>query len=143
MAQHHFQNQEFKIQFREVEKDFFIKADKVHFQNMLHNLLENAFKYNQNTPFVEIFVQTLSKNKLILSIKDNGIGIEKKYQKRIFDKFFRIQDSDIHTTKGFGLGLSYIKQVTKAHNWKIKVESSINNLENGTTFRIEIPYQNS
>ncbi len=142
LAKHHFQNQEFKIQFTDVENDFFIKADKVHFQNMLHNLLENAFKYNQNTPFVEISVQILSKNKLILSIKDNGIGIDKKYQKRIFDKFFRIQDSDIHTTKGFGLGLSYIKQVTKSHKWKIKVESSINNLENGTTFFVEIPYQN-
>lgn len=147
LAKQDFQNQEFKIQFTEVENqienEFFIKADKVHFQNMLHNLLENAFKYNQNTPFVEISILIQSKNRLILSIKDNGIGIDKKYQKRIFDKFFRIQNSDIHTTKGFGLGLSYIKQVIKAHKWKIKVESKINNQESslneGTTFFIEIP----
>ena len=73
-----------------------------------------------------------------MSIKDNGIGIDKKHQKRIFDKFFRIQNSDIHTTKGFGLGLSYIKQVAKAHKWKIKVASNINE---GTTFFVAIPYQ--
>ncbi|WP_375561967.1 sensor histidine kinase [Bernardetia sp. OM2101] len=149
LAKQDFQNQDFKIQFTEgenqIENEIFIKADKVHFQNMLHNLLENAFKYNQNTPFVEISISLQSKNRLTLSIKDNGIGIDKKYQKRIFDKFFRIQNSDIHTTKGFGLGLSYIKQVIKAHKWTIKVDSKMNNQENnlneGTTFFIEIPFQ--
>lgn len=144
LAQQDLQNQKNTVLFNQIENEVFIKADKVHFQNMLHNLLENAFKYNQNTPFVEISLQIQSKNKLILSIKDNGIGIDKKFQKRIFDKFFRIQSDDIHTTKGFGLGLSYIKQVIRAHKWKIKVESNLNdNLSNnqntGTTFFIEIP----
>lgn len=137
---------EFTILFNQLNQAIFINADKVHFQNMLHNLLENAFKYNQNTPFIEISILIKSKNKLIISLKDNGIGIDKKYQKRIFDKFFRIQTNDIHTTKGFGLGLSYIKQVTKAHKWKIKVESETSNLSDnvntGTTFFIEIDYQN-
>ncbi len=139
LAKQDLQNQNFSIQFNqseiETKQDFFIKADKTHFQNMIHNLLENAFKYNQNKPFVEIAISNPSKNKLILSVKDNGIGIDKKFQKRIFDKFFRIQNNDIHTTKGFGLGLSYIKQVVKAHKWKIKIES---NLNKGTTFFIEI-----
>ncbi|AFM05236.1 signal transduction histidine kinase [Bernardetia litoralis DSM 6794] len=145
LAKQDFQKQDFKIQFIDIENQTFIKTDKVHFQNMLHNLLENAFKYNQNTPFVEISILIQSKNKLIISIKDNGIGIDKKFQKRIFDKFFRIQNSDIHATKGFGLGLSYIKQVVRAHKWKIKVESNLNdnlsiNSNTGTTFFIEIPY---
>lgn len=138
LAKQDFQNQEFTIFFKNIETDIFINADKIHFQNMLHNLLENAFKYTQNTPFIEILISIQSKNKLILSIKDNGIGIDKKYQKRIFDKFFRIQNNDIHTTKGFGLGLSYIKQVLRAHKWKIKVESEV---AKGTIFFIEIPYQ--
>ena len=142
LAKHHFQSPKFSIVFESNNDRIFIKADKVHFQNMLHNLLENAFKYNQSIPFVEISVFLKSKNRLILSIKDNGIGIDKKHQRRIFDKFFRIQDSNIHTTKGFGLGLSYIKQVAKAHKWKIKVESNLNNSANGTTFFIEIPYSN-
>lgn len=145
LAKNNFQNKEnieFTILFKplESENEIFIDADKVHFQNMLHNLLENAFKYNQNIPFVEISILVQSKSKLTLSIKDNGIGIDKKYQKQIFDKFFRIQNSDIHTTKGFGLGLSYIKQVIKAHKWKIKVESNLeDNPNHGTTFFIKIP----
>ncbi|WP_291728507.1 sensor histidine kinase [Bernardetia sp.] len=134
LAKKDFENQDFNIEFNSLEEDIFIEADKVHFQNMLHNLLENAFKYNQNTPFVEIAIQK-TKNKIILSIKDNGIGIDKKFQKRVFDKFFRIQTDDIHTTKGFGLGLSYIKQVIKAHKWKIKLESE---LSRGTIFLISI-----
>ncbi len=138
LAKQDFQNPEFSIVFKSNDERIFIKADKVHFQNTLHNFLENAFKYNQSIPFVEISVFFKSKNRLILSIKDNGIGIDKKHQKRIFDKFFRIQNSDIHTTKGFGLGLSYIKQVAKAHKWKIKVASNINE---GTTFFVAIPYQ--
>ncbi len=142
LAKQDFQNQEFRVLLRKIDTEIFIKADKVHFQNMLHNLLENAFKYNQNIPFVEISIQLQSKNKLILSIKDNGIGIDKKYQKRIFDKFFRVQNDNVHTTKGFGLGLSYIKQVTKAHKWKIKVESRIDDNNGGTTFFVEIPYSN-
>ncbi len=141
LAQHDFKDQDFTISFNELEKNIFIQTDKVHFQNMLHNLLENAFKYNQKTPFIEILIDIKSKKKLSLSIKDNGIGIKKKFQKRIFDNFFRIQNNDIHTTKGFGLGLSYIKQVIKAHKWKIKLESETSNLNSGTTFFIEIPYE--
>ena len=141
LARQDFQNPDFRISFNDKEQDIFIHADKIHFQNMLHNLLENAFKYNQNSPFVEISIHLKSKSKLIISIKDNGIGIAKKFQKRIFDKFFRIQNIDIHTTKGFGLGLSYIKQVTKAHKWKIKLESKIDEVDSGTAFFIEMDFQ--
>ncbi|WP_338814517.1 HAMP domain-containing sensor histidine kinase [Bernardetia sp. Wsw4-3y2] len=137
LAKQDFQHPIFKIQFEDIENEIFIKADKVHFQNMIHNLLENAFKYNQKQPVINISILKLSKNKLILSIKDNGVGIDKKFQKRVFDKFFRVQSNDIHTTKGFGLGLSYIKQVVKAHSWRIYLESKV---EEGSTFSIHIVY---
>ena len=133
LAKKDFTEQDFTISFQSEEEDIYIQADKVHFQNTLHNLLENAFKYNQNTPFVEILIQK-NKGKITLSVKDNGIGIDKKFQRRIFDKFFRIQTNDIHDAKGFGLGLSYIKQVAKAHKWKVKVESQTNE---GTTFFLD------
>ncbi|MBK8415653.1 MAG: ATP-binding protein [Bacteroidetes bacterium] len=75
-------------------------------------------------------------NALVLQIKDNGIGIEKEYQQKIFDKFFRVPTGDIHDVKGFGLGLTYIHKIITLHGGTISVESQKNV---GTTFSITIP----
>jgi len=99
-----------------------IYADKSHFENLLFNLLDNALKYCKKTPKVEIECQ-IKRGKIYLSISDNGIGIEEKYHKKIFTKFFRVPTGDIHDVKGFGLGLDYVKNIIKAHQWKIELRA--------------------
>jgi two-component system, OmpR family, phosphate regulon sensor histidine kinase PhoR len=73
---------------------------------------------------------------VILTIKDDGMGISKKDQNKIFTKFFRVTTGNKHDVKGFGLGLYYVKQIIRAHRWKIEVQSE---LTKGTTFKIIIP----
>lgn len=111
-----------------------INADKSHFENLLFNLLDNALKYCKENPKVEVECQ-IKAAKIYLSISDNGIGIEEKYRKKIFDKFFRVPTGDIHDVKGFGLGLDYVKNIVKAHHWKIELSAG---KTQGTVFTIII-----
>jgi len=112
-----------------------IQADKVHFTNIIYNLLDNATKYVTTTP--EIVVSAiLQKDNIALSIKDNGIGIAREHQKKIFDKFFRVPTGNVHDVKGFGLGLNYVRTIIKAHQWHISLESAVGK---GSTFTILIP----
>lgn len=115
-------------------KNSLINADKVHLTNILYNLLDNAAKYCQTEPHITIRTADQAKG-ICLSITDNGIGIEPKYQKQIFNKFFRVPTGNLHNVKGFGLGLFYVKEVCRTHGWKIKVQSDINK---GSTFSIYI-----
>ena len=116
-----------------------IMADKVHLANIVGNLLDNANKYSPKKPF--IVVKTTSSNKgITFSVEDNGIGISKANQKKIFDKLFRVPTGNIHNFKGFGLGLSYVKAIVDAHNGSIEVESE---LDKGTKFSIFLPKNQS
>ncbi len=111
------------------------KVDASHFANIISNLLENAIKYSPESP--EIMVETNDyADGISIRISDKGVGIAKKYQERIFDRFFRVQHGDIHSTKGFGLGLYYVKRVVELHGGTINVESKEGV---GTTFEIYIP----
>jgi two-component system phosphate regulon sensor histidine kinase PhoR len=113
-----------------------IKADKLHLTNILFNLTDNAIKYNTCLP-VHITIETKNEgNHLILSFSDNGIGIPEKFQKQVFNKFFRVPTGNIHDVKGFGLGLYYVKQVCDAHKWKISCQSE---LPAGVKFMLKIP----
>jgi two-component system phosphate regulon sensor histidine kinase PhoR len=107
--------------------------DRFHFSTILINLMDNAAKYGADTINL-----TLEKTDaaVVLTVKDNGIGIAKKEQKAIFDKFYRVQKGNIHTTKGLGLGLFYVQQLVKAYNGTITVDSEEGN---GAGFIIEIP----
>lgn len=118
-------------------KNVFINADKLHLTNILHNILDNSLKYCKVVPIVNIDI-SLNDNIVILQIKDNGIGINKKYLSQIFDKFFRVPTGNVHTVKGFGLGLFYVKQVIDQHDWKLNIDSQENE---GTliTIKIKIP----
>ncbi len=116
-----------------------ITADKNHFENLVFNLLDNAIKYCNTNPKV-IISTSIKGNKVTLSIKDNGIGIDEKFRKKVFNKFFRIPTGDIHNVKGFGLGLDYVKNIAKAHGWKILIES---NIEVGSNFIIIISTTNN
>ena len=108
-------------------------ADKLHFSNVIYSLLDNANKYTKKKP--EILVKTYNNDKdcIIVEISDNGIGVLKKHQKKIFEKFYRVPQGNIHDVKGFGLGLSYVKAIVEMHKGKISIDSGAGN---GSTFRL-------
>jgi len=115
---------------------FAVMGDRTHLTNALCNLVDNAIKYSGEKP--EISVQTSNAGpNLRIVVSDKGIGIEKEYQKRVFDKFFRIPTGDIHDVKGFGLGLAYIKKIVELHGGTIELQSEKGT---GTTFTITFPY---
>lgn len=117
--------------------DSTIYVDEVHFQNVINNLLDNAVKYRKpDTPLVLHLKTWNDKDRLYCSIKDNGIGMKKEDQKKIFDKFYRVHTGNVHDVKGFGLGLAYVKQIVELHKGDIKVESD---KDKGTTFTISLP----
>lgn len=114
-----------------------ISADEVHFNNLLNNLIDNAIKYSKEDvpPIVHISTRNAS-NKIIIEFADNGIGMNKDTQNKIFEKFYRAHTGNIHNVKGFGLGLSYVKTIVDTHHGKIQVESSTGK---GSTFTLEFP----
>jgi len=114
-----------EITFESEEEKIIILADKMHLTNILYNLLDNSLKYNQGKPIVNISCKK-EKNHYLLEIKDNGIGIDKKYLNQLFQKFFRVPTGNVHDVKGFGIGLFYVKQVVDNHHWQIKIESELN-----------------
>lgn len=114
-----------------------IEADRVHFTNVIFNLLDNANKYTPVTPEIIITTEN-SYSGIIISVKDNGTGISKTNQKKIFEKLYRIPTGNIHNVKGFGLGLSYVKAIVEQHGGKINLESELNK---GTKFIIYLPVE--
>ena len=112
-----------------------IIGDEIHIANIFYNLIDNALKYTNEDPIIEI--KTLNNNsKILIVLKDNGIGITKEDQKRVFKKFFRVSTGNLHDVKGFGLGLSYVKRIVIEHKGKISIKSKINK---GTSFIISLP----
>jgi two-component system phosphate regulon sensor histidine kinase PhoR len=109
----------------------------VHFVNMISNLIDNALKYSKEDIDPVIEVETHNQNNsIIITVKDNGIGMTKDTVSKIFDKFYRAHTGDVHNVKGFGLGLNYTRKMVEAHNGKIYVEST---LGQGSRFVITIP----
>lgn len=110
-------------------------VDPVHISNVMFNLLDNANKYSTESPVIEISTEN-SYSGLLISVKDNGPGISKSNQKKIFEKLYRIPTGNLHNVKGFGLGLSYVKAIVEQHGGKITLESELNK---GTKFIIFLP----
>jgi nitrogen-specific signal transduction histidine kinase len=112
-----------------------IEGDKFYLGTAIINILNNAIKYGGNKLTVNYFIDQ-NESSHCITIQDNGIGIEPKYQKYIFEKFFRVNEKDTHNFKGLGLGLYYTKQIIRAHNGSISVESKT---DEGSKFIIKIP----
>jgi two-component system phosphate regulon sensor histidine kinase PhoR len=125
---------QYTIDFESTVNEAFIKADKLHFSNLIFNILDNAFKYCTIAPYVIIRLKDIN-NRYVLEFDDNGIGIPKNYRKLIFNRFYRIPTGNVHDVKGFGLGLDYVKKIIERHDWSIKV---IENSRKGSTFIVEI-----
>ncbi|MCD6333550.1 MAG: HAMP domain-containing histidine kinase [Bacteroidales bacterium] len=112
-----------------------IHADRLHIHNVISNLIDNAVKYTTGHSVIRIGCEEKN-NYIVVTVKDNGIGIAKDQYKRIFEKFYRVPTGDLHAVKGFGLGLSYVKQVIEAHKGTVGVYSQPGS---GSTFSIAIP----
>jgi two-component system, OmpR family, phosphate regulon sensor histidine kinase PhoR len=111
-------------------------GDRLHLANIFYSLLDNADKYSPSTPQITVSTRNAG-NGILVAIADNGIGINKDIQQFIFDKFYRGTSGNIHDVKGFGLGLTYVREVMNAHQGKVSVSSEENQ---GSVF--ELYFQN-
>lgn len=112
-----------------------LRCDVMHLSNAINNLLDNAKKYRKESSEISLLAEIKNK-KLHISVSDNGIGIEKKDQKNVFKKHFRVSFGNLYTVKGYGLGLYYVKKIITLHKGSINLESKINE---GTKITLNIP----
>lgn len=123
----------------DVEGDTSLQGDRLHLVSVVFNLLDNALKYSNSEPKINISVKG-NGDKVQLIVADKGIGIPAEYQDKVFEKFFRVPTGNLHNAKGYGLGLSYVSHVIKKHNGTIKIESVEGD---GSKFIITLPKQNA
>lgn len=117
-------------------KNDLVEMDEMHFSNVINNLMDNAVKYASDAPLILCLDTRNEKNKIVITISDNGIGIKKEHQAHLFDQFYRVPTGNRHDIKGFGLGLYYVKQIVREHHGTIAVESEQGV---GTKFIITLP----
>jgi two-component system phosphate regulon sensor histidine kinase PhoR len=115
--------------------DHIINGDQMHMTSVMINIIDNALKYSKENIVLDFFSRNIDAG-IEISIEDNGIGMSQDELKNIFEKFYRVPTGNIHTTKGFGLGLYYVKSIIEAHGGSINVHSEPNK---GTRFDIFIP----
>jgi two-component system phosphate regulon sensor histidine kinase PhoR len=113
-----------------------VEADETHLINIICNLIDNSIKYSSNGLHLEIRTENFREG-VMFSVRDNGEGIPKEAQKKIFEKFYRASNTDVHNVKGFGLGLTYVKTIIDSHKGKIIVRSQ---LKAGSEFQVYLPY---
>ncbi|HEY0743439.1 MAG TPA: HAMP domain-containing sensor histidine kinase [Chryseosolibacter sp.] len=128
-----------ELRFEKTGTDFTMSGSVEHMTNVLYNLVDNALKYGAEESRITITLESTA-GELILKVKDSGIGIPKEYHQKIFEKFFRVPSGDVHTVKGYGLGLSYVASVIEGHGGNISVESEPGK---GSCFTIRLPKQNN
>jgi two-component system phosphate regulon sensor histidine kinase PhoR len=112
-----------------------IYADRTQLVSLIRNLLENSIKYSKKPLNILIKTENIGEM-LVFSVSDKGIGIPKESLGKIFNKFYRVPTGNLHNVKGFGLGLSYVNEIVKAHKWQINVASEVGK---GSIFKVTIP----
>jgi two-component system phosphate regulon sensor histidine kinase PhoR len=113
-----------------------VSCDKMHMTSVITNLIDNANKYTPRKPLITILSENYMEG-IKICISDNGVGISKENQRKIFDKLYRVPTGNVHDVKGFGLGLSYVKTIVELHGGKITVNSE---LKKGSEFCIFLPF---
>ncbi|MBV6404543.1 MAG: HAMP domain-containing histidine kinase [Flavobacteriales bacterium] len=114
-----------------------VQGDRIHLTNVLQNLIDNAIKYAAREPRIRVRTES-DHHGITVAVQDNGIGIPRAEQRRIFDKLYRVPTGNVHNVKGFGLGLSYVRAVVLRHGGRIQVASEPGQ---GSTFTFQIPFE--
>ena len=117
---------------------FILNCDSYLLESAINSLLENAKKYSKGNIEISLLAYK-NNNKMMIKVKDNGIGISEDNQKKIFDKYYRVSNGDVHNVKGYGLGLNYVKRIVKLHKGSLAVNSK---LGEGSEFVVKIPLVN-
>jgi two-component system phosphate regulon sensor histidine kinase PhoR len=128
-------DKEVKVNYNLQAVNQFIQADKMFVMSIISNITENALKYTNGHPEITLTTSDCLEG-ILISIKDNGIGMSRESIKHIFKKFYRVPTGALHNVKGFGLGLYYAKVMTEAHGGTIKVQSELNK---GSRFDVYLP----
>ncbi|HRP52174.1 MAG TPA: HAMP domain-containing sensor histidine kinase [Fluviicola sp.] len=116
------------------KEEIYIEADRLHFTNMVNNLIDNAIKYSKEKIHITVKLNNYS-DRIEFRVIDKGIGIKREHISKIFDKLYRIPTGNVHNVKGFGLGLSYVKAIADMFRWDIHVTSQYGE---GSEFRVII-----
>jgi signal transduction histidine kinase len=122
------------IEFNRVDYNITLEGDLLYIKGVLINLIDNSIKYCDKDPVITVSAEKKSKD-IVVEIKDNGPGIPEEYQKKIFEKFFRLPSENVHNVKGYGLGLSFASLVMELHKGSIAVK----NLNPGCSFILKFP----
>jgi len=119
-------------------EDPIIKVDKMHFTNVIFNLLDNAVKYRREDvpPVLKVSTVNPDEDHIQITVQDNGIGMKREDLKKIFEKFYRVSTGNLHDVKGFGLGLAYVSKMIELFGGSIHAESELNK---GSNFIITLP----
>ena len=112
-----------------------VLANVSHFTNVIVNILDNAIKYSDDSPKIDVYTENIGNN-ILLKIADQGNGMSKQVQKRVFEKFYREHTGNVHNVKGHGLGLAYVKRIVEDHQGHISVESEKGK---GSIFTVKLP----
>ena len=131
-----FEKKRAHVYFKNFSPSPVMEGDLTHLSSVIYNLIDNALKYTSHNPSIEIIIDETPDGQIAFSVQDNGRGIPKAYQNKVFDKFFRVPSGDRHNTKGHGLGLNYVAGIVKLHQGHIFLDSEAGQ---GSIFTIHLP----
>lgn len=119
-----------------------VRGDRTFLTSIFYNLIDNAVKYCQAAPRVQLVTRS-DAQALTIEVRDNGIGIPRQEQRKIFDNLYRVPTGNVHNVKGFGMGLSYVRSVVERHGGTIRVESNADGYEQatGSRFIVTLPFE--
>jgi two-component system phosphate regulon sensor histidine kinase PhoR len=128
-------DKDFKVSYKQENRLPVINADKVAIAQVIHNLLDNAFKYSGSSDLIEVYAKS-DKKSVVISVKDFGIGISPDDKEKIYSRFYRVSSNHTQQVKGSGIGLTIVKQIIESHGGTVSHESKV---DSGSTFIIKLP----